>query len=225
MREQIKSRKRVTDYGEVFTSPEIVNAMLDLVKRETERIDARFLEPACGTGNFLEEVLRRKLRQVEKTYRRCQLDFERYLVLAVSSLYGIDILEDNVVECRERLFRMADAAYTDAYQRKAKEACRRSLRYILGKNIIWGDALSLTTVGAERRQIIFSEWSFPLHNSLIKRRDFVFAELLSGGPDGEPGLFSGNLLVSDSGERVFVPTETRAYPPVHFLKVAEAYDD
>ncbi|HWP93095.1 MAG TPA: SAM-dependent DNA methyltransferase [Thermodesulfobacteriota bacterium] len=226
MNSQFKSKRRVANYGEVFTSPEIVNAMLDLVKQETERIDSRFLEPACGTGNFLAEILRRKLDQVEKTYRRSQLDFERNLVLAVSSIYGIDILEDNVIACREWLFEIANERYTALFKSKAKEPpCRRSLRYILGKNIIWGDALSLTTVDANPHQIIFAEWSFPLHNSLIKRRDFVFAELLPGDIDKQPTLFSKNVHVSDLGEQVFLPTETRSYPLVHFLKVAEAYDN
>lgn len=222
---QIQSKRRVADYGEVFTSPEIVNAMLDLVKQETERIDSRFLEPACGTGNFLTEILRRKLDRVEKTYRRSQLDFERNLVLAVSSIYGIDILNDNVIICRERLFELANERYTALFKSKAKAACRRTLRYILEKNIIWGDALSLTTVGKTPHQIIFAEWSFPLHNSLIKRRDFVFAELIPGDLSRQPDLFSRNVYVSDQGKRVFLPTETRSYPLVHFLKVADAYDD
>lgn len=225
MNNQVKSKQRVADHGEVFTSTEIVNAMLGLVKQEIERIDSRFLEPACGTGNFLTEVLRRKLEAVEKKYRRSQLDFERHLVLAVSSIYGIDILEDNVVACRERLFELADERYTALFKKKAKDACRRSLRYILQKNIIWGDALDLKAAGPETHQIIFAEWSFPLHNSLIKRRDFVFAELIPVDLDNQPALFSRNVYVSDKGERVFLPTETRSYPLVHFLKVAEAYDD
>jgi len=99
---QIKSKQRVADHGEVFTSPEIVNDMLNLVKQETERIDSRFLEPACGTGNFLAEILQRKLRVVENRYGKSQLEYERYAILAVSSIYGIDILEDNVQECRKR---------------------------------------------------------------------------------------------------------------------------
>ena len=226
MSSHIKSKQRVRDYGEVYTPPEIVNAMLDLVKQETERIDSRFLEPACGTGNFLTEILRRKLDVVERTYRRSQLDFERNLVLAVSSIYGIDLLEDNVTACRQRLFEIADERYTGLFKDKTKDPCRRTLRYILGKNIIWGDALDLKTVGPERHQIIFAEWSFPRHNSLIKRRDFVFAELIPGDLDKEPDLFSNkNVYVSDNGERVFLPTETRSYPLVHFLEVADAYDD
>lgn len=223
MEKQTISRQRIADHGEVFTSEREVNAMLDLVKQETERIDSRFLEPACGTGNFLTEILRRKLNVVEKNYRRSQLDFERYLVLAVSSIYGIDILEDNVIACRQRLFEMADERYTALFKKKAREGVRRVIRYILSKNIIWGDALTLRTVGPEPHQIIFSEWSFPLHNSLVKRREFVFAELI---PDEakkprQPDLFSKPELVSDLGEKVFLPTETRSYPLVHFLKIGE----
>lgn len=218
MNAHIKSKQRVADYGEVFTSPDIVNAMLDLVKPETERIDSRFLEPACGTGNFLTEILRRKLDAVEKTYRRSQLDFERNLVLAVSSLYGIDILEDNVIECRKRLFEMANERYTALFKGKAKEACRRSLRYILGKNIIWGDALDLKTVPEPRKPIVFCEWSL-VNGSKIKRRDFSFKELVAHSSIRELPLFS------DLGEPAFIPMPIADYPPVHFLEIGEAYND
>jgi len=119
---QVKSKKRVTDHGEVFTSEREVNAMLDLVKQETERIDSRFLEPACGTGNFLVEILRRKLKIVENRYKKSQLEFESYTVIAISSIYGVDILEDNVVECRNRLFEIFDEKYTLFYKTKCKES-------------------------------------------------------------------------------------------------------
>ncbi|OQD45076.1 restriction endonuclease subunit M [Candidatus Brocadia sapporoensis] len=226
MKEQVISKQRVADHGEVFTNEREVNAMLDLVKQETGRIDSRFLEPACGTGNFLTEILRRKLNAVEKKYRRSQLDYERYLVLAVSSIYGIDILEDNVVKCRQRLFDMADERYSVLFKKKAREQVRQALRYILSKNIIWGDALDLKTAGAHPQQIIFAEWSFPLHNSQIKRRDFVFAELLPDDLQKRrlPDLFSKPELVSDLGEKVFLPTETRSHPLVHFLKVGEEHE-
>ncbi|MBE7535781.1 MAG: SAM-dependent DNA methyltransferase [Anaerolineales bacterium] len=224
MENQVVSKKRIADHGEVFTSEREVNAMLDLVKQETERIDSRFLEPACGTGNFLIEILNRKLTVVEVKYRKSQLEFERYLVSAISSIYGIDILEDNVIACRRRLFEMADKKYTALFKKKAKDDVRKVLRFILDKNIVWGDALDLKTAGPEQHQIIFSEWSFPFNNSQIKRRDFVFAELL---PDdskkrNQLDLFSANEHISDTGEKVFLPTETRSYPLVHFLKVAEA---
>ena len=117
--------------------------MLDLVKSETERIDSRFLEPACGTGNFLAEILERKLRVVEIRYSKSQLEFERYSILAISSIYGIDILEDNIQQCRERLFGIFDLNYLRLFKNKSRDACRESVRYILERNIIHGDAISL----------------------------------------------------------------------------------
>ena len=224
MNRQIISKQRVADHGEVFTSEKIVNAMLDLVKQETERIDSRFLEPACGTGNFLTEILRRKIDKVEMTYRRSQPEFERYLVLAISSIYGIDILQDNIAECRQRLYVMADERYTALYKRRTKAGMRRTLRFILKCNIIWGDALTLLTAGPDRHQIIFSEWAFPLNDSRIKRRDFVFAELLPGGHPNPPDLFSKDVLRSDEGKKVFIPTETYSHPLVHFLELGETHE-
>jgi SAM-dependent methyltransferase len=111
---QVISKQRVTDHGEVFTNQREVKAMLDLVKQETERIESRFLEPACGTGNFLAEVLERKLQVVKMRYGKVQLEYERNAVLAISSIYGIDILEDNIQECRDRLFNIFNQKYTSA---------------------------------------------------------------------------------------------------------------
>lgn len=226
MDKQTISKQRIADHGEVFTSQREVSAMLDLVKQETERIDARFLGPACGTGNFLTEILHRKLNVVEAKYRKSQLEFERNIVSAVSSIYGIDILEDNVVECRRRLFEIVNQKYKALFKGKAKNEVRKAIQFILEKNIIWGDALDLKTVGATPHQIIFSEWSFPFNNSQIKRRDFVFAELLpiESNKRNQPDLFSTHEHVSDLGEKVFLPTETHSYPPIHFLRIGEAQD-
>ena len=218
MKSKVRSKYRVAQYGEVLTGREIVDAMLDLVKQDTERIDSRFLEPACGTGNFLIEILKRKLRIVEKRYARVQLEYERYAILAVSSIYGIDILEDNVQECRDRLFKIFDVAYSRLYKNKTKEPCRASVKYILERNIIHGDALSLKTVGENPKPIIFSEWSLA-NGSLLKRRDFAFHELLVHESRRELPLFS------DLGEDVFIPSPLKEYPLVHFLEVAHAYKD
>ncbi|WP_297040936.1 DNA methyltransferase [Thermosynechococcus sp. OHK43] len=218
MNPQIKSKQRIADYGEVLTPRPIVNAMLDLVKQETERIDSRFLEPACGTGNFLTEILERKLKVVEKRYGKSQLEYERYAVLAVSSLYGIEILEDNAQECRQRLFAVFDEAYTRLFKEKTKEQCRETARYILKRNIVHGDALSLRTVGENPQPIVFPEWSL-VNGSLLKRRDFAFHELVNHSAMRELPLFS------DQGEEVFIPEPVKDYPPVHFLEVAHVYDD
>ncbi len=153
-KKQVKSKKRVADHGEVFTNEREVNAMLDLVKHETERIDSRFLEPACGNGNFLAEVLRRKLKVVDQRYGNIQMDWERYAVIAVSSIYGVDILEDNAKECRERLYIIFDDFYTALFMDKCKEECRRSIRFLFDRNILWGDALDFTNKDDYRINLI-----------------------------------------------------------------------
>lgn len=226
MEEQVKSRQRVAERGEVFTGKREVNAMLDLVKSETERIDSRFLEPACGNGNFLTEILERKLRVVKNRYSKSQLDYERYAVLAVSSVYGIDILEDNVQECCKRLFDIFDQTYTDLFKARAKEKCRETVRFILRHNIIWGDALSLKTVGENSRPIVFSEWTFPFHDSRIMRRDFRFSELIpiTLPAQSTHDLFSKGELVSDLGSKAFIPDEIHAAPPVNFLRIGEGHE-
>src|SRR5699024_2866332 len=175
--EQVKSRKRVADHGEVFTSEREVNAMLDLVKQETERIDSRFLEPACGTGNFLAEILNRKLKVVKKRYSNNKLDYEKYAVLAITSIYGVDILEDNVLECRNRMFSIFNDEYTKICKEDANDECREAVRYILSRNILHGDALTMATLEGE--PFIFSEWSL-VSGSMIKRRDYRYDELLAG---------------------------------------------
>tara|TARA_B110000879_G_scaffold205576_1_gene286171 strand:+ start:378 stop:1058 length:681 start_codon:yes stop_codon:yes gene_type:complete len=214
---QVKSKKRVTDHGEVFTSEREVNAMLDLVKQETERIDSRFLEPACGTGNFLVEILRRKLKILENRYKKSQLEFERYTVIAISSIYGVDILEDNVVECRNRLFEIFDEKYTSFYKTKCKEECRTSIKYILERNILRGDALTLKTVGNDDQPIVFSEWS-AVNGSMIKRRDFTLANLLEAEASKVPDSLFSDFYETDPA---FLPKPVKDFPLTHFLKLAE----
>ena len=222
---QVRTKKRVSDHGEVLTGQREVNAMLNLVKQETERIDSRFLEPACGDGNFLTVILERKLAVVERRYGKSQLDFERYAVLAVSSIYGIDILPDNVRDCRRRLFEVFDANYARLFKAAGKNKCREAVRFILERNIIWGDALTLNTVGEKGDHIVFSEWS-PVNGSMLKRRDFTFSELLRHEGVMQTPLFPGLerehqlSLFSDLGEHVFIPTPIREYAPIHFLEIA-----
>ncbi len=193
MKKQVKSKQRVADHGEVFTAEREVNAMLDLVKQETERIDSRFLEPACGDGNFLAEILRRKLAVVKDRYRKNPSDYEKYSVVAATSIYGVDILQDNVVECRERLFQIWDKEYTANCKKEANDECRAAVKFILMRNILCGDALTMETV--DKNPIIFSEWSL-VSGSLIKRRDFRLDVLMKENGDADMyedqmSLFSG----------------------------------
>ncbi|MBN2583221.1 MAG: SAM-dependent DNA methyltransferase [Planctomycetes bacterium] len=211
MSHHIVSKQRVADHGEVFTSQREVRAMLELVQQEAERIDSRFLEPACGTGNFLAEVLERKLRVVGRRYRRSQVECERYTLLAVSSVYGIDLLNDNVVECRRRLLAIVETHCKSLFNADFL----RAVQFVLERNIIHGDALSLQTVGSNPKPITFSEWSL-VNGSMVKRRDFEFHELLSFAGMKEQPLFS------DLGEEVFFPEPVRDYPLTHYLRLADA---
>ncbi len=210
-----KSKQRVRDHGEVFTNAREVNAMLDLVKQETERIDSRFLEPACGTGNFLAEVLRRKQAIVEKRYKKSQLEYERYALVAVSSIYGIDILEDNVDECRASMFEIFDERYTKLFKGRCKESCRETVKFVLSRNISWGDALTLKTPDQNAKAIIFSEWS-SVNSLLVKRRDFTLANLLENSPPEAGSLFE------PLGDKAFIPTPIKEYPVKHFLELGAA---
>lgn len=215
---QVKSRQRVADHGEVFTNIREVNAMLDLVKQETERIESRFLEPACGTGNFLSEILKRKLNVVKARYQKSQFEFEFNSIIAISSIYGIDILEDNVSECRRRLYNIFDSEYyTPLYKDKCKAECRNSAQYILSLNIVWGDALTMKSAAEPERPIVFPEWS-PLNSNTLQRRDFSYSMLVpshsSGSSADEPDIFG---MISEKGEDVYIPTPEKTYRPRHFL--------
>lgn len=212
MAPQIKSKQRVVDHGEVFTSEREVNAMLDLVKQETDRIESRFLEPACGTGNFLIEVLHRKLDVVEARYKKSKLEYERYAVLAVSSIYGVDIQEDNVAHCRDRLFEYFNEKYMQLYKDDCSPECRESVQFILERNILWGDALTMKTVCGNEDPIVFSEWS-AVNGSMIKRRDYSLAHLLAYQP------IDGLNLFSDLGDSAFIPKPVKEFPLMHFLRL------
>ncbi|MDR3114188.1 MAG: hypothetical protein LBU25_01555 [Treponema sp.] len=218
---QVKTKSRVADYGEVYTAPREVKAMLDLVKQETERIESRFLEPACGNGNFLIEVLTRKLAKIAARYGKSRLEYERYAVSAIASLYGIDILEDNVHECRSRLYNYFTDQYIDRFGMFRSDNLPNTVKYILNRNIVWGDALTLQTVGENPKPIVFSEWSL-LNGGMVKRRDFSFFELLYQSENNSMPLFS------DASEDVFIPEPEKEFPPVHYLKIwqmeAAVYD-
>jgi len=207
---QVKSKKRVADHGEVFTNNREVNAMLDLVKHETERIDSRFLEPACGNGNFLAEVLRRKLAVVDSRYSKSQIEWELYAVIAVSSIYGVDILEDNAVECRERLFKIFDDRYSVLFKNSCKDKCRNSINFLLKKNIVWGDATNYCEPSTNK-PIIFCEWN-PIGNT-IQRKDWVFKFLAEG--TYQTSFFDENNEVQSFDKFI------KDYKAIDFLKLGE----
>lgn len=210
MEKQIKSRSRVADHGEVFTSEREVNAMLDMVIQETERIDSRFLEPACGNGNFLAAVLKRKLLIVEKRYRRNQIDYENYAILAISSVYGIDILDDNVKECRHRLLCIFVEEYKKLFKTKVKKEIISVAEFILKLNIVSGNALDMKQNNG--LPIVLSEWS-PFPGSKMKRRDYEYVTLL--------GSKEEDNIVSNNFEDAFIPRPVKTYQAKHIVRLLE----
>ena len=189
---QIKSKERVRERGEVFTAAREVNAMLDLVKDETENIDSTFLEPACGDGNFLDEVLRRKLAVCKKRYGKSAADYEKMSFLACTTLYGVDIMSDNVARCRERLFETWKGSFNTEAQRH-REGVEKSdfhdrvsaaVRKVFEKNILLGNALSMKRVDEKGNDldepIVFTEWKFPwIDKDIVKRKEYRFDVLLT----------------------------------------------
>lgn len=216
---QTKSKKRVADHGEVFTAEREVNAMLDLVKQETDRIDSRFLEPACGDGNFLAEILRRKLAVVKSRYGKHPSDYERYAVIAVSSIYGVELLQDNTDECRKRMFEIFDKEYTANCRKEANDDTRAAVRFILGHNILCGDALTMKAADGE--PIIFAEWS-AVNGCMLKRRDFELSHMLEEHTSNlQMDLFGdvGSYETDETGAVILKPI--REFPPIHYRRVQE----
>ena len=187
----VKSRQRVSDHGEVFTPPWLVEAMLDLVKAETERIDARFLEPACGSGNFLVPVLQRKLAAVDARYARSEFERRHYALLGLMCIYGIELLDDNVARCRTVLLNCF-AAHLNL---TPSDELWHAARYVLLLNIVHGDALQMQTVETERqvaRAITFVEWGY-LGGGRFQRRDFRQADLATASAAGAQTSFLADL--------------------------------
>ena len=213
MNNQVKSKARVADFGEVNTSEREVNSMLDLVKQETERLDSRFLEPACGDGNFLIEVLNRKLEILVKKYKKNQYEFERNSIVVVGSIYGVDILADNAQSARERLFNKFIEVYEKYFKKNLNENLIESVRFILNKNIIHGDALTLKQVDTEN-PVTFSEWA--IINNKLKRRDFTLSDLLAYAP------FAKGTLFSDMGDEVHIPSPIKDFKLVNYDEAHKA---
>lgn len=203
----IKSRKRVADHGEVFTPAWLVDAMLDLVKDESERIDSRFLEPACGSGNFIVNVLQRKLAVVECKFGKSDFEKQHYALLALMCIYGIELLPDNIAECRANMLEIL----ADYLQIDESDDLYRAASYVLSQNLVHGDAL--TMLASDSQPITFAEWGY-LGKGKFQRRDFRF-DVLTGS-----SAFSaeGSLFAHLGKHEIFMPTKT--WPPMTVSELA-----
>jgi hypothetical protein len=199
--ELVRSKRRIADHGEVFTPSWMVNAMLDLVAAETERIDSRFLEPACGSGNFLVPVLRRKLAAVELKFGRSEFERRHYALLGLMCTYGIELLADNIAECRDNLLEDF-AAYLGLTR---SDDMFGAAAHVLASNLIHGDALTMRTVVDE--PIVFAEWGY-LGKGKYQRRDFRLDVLTQSAAFSQEGTLFAEL----GRHEIFTPTKT--YPPM-----------
>ncbi len=203
-----KSKARIADHGEVFTPPWMVEAMLNLVDDETQRIDSRFLEPACGSGNFLVQILKRKLAAVELKYGKSDFERRHHALLGVMCLYGIELLSDNIVECRANLL----AILVEYLTLDSGEDLYRAASYVLSQNLVHGDALSMLNHSGDA--ITFAEWGY-LGKGKFQRRDFRFDALTQSSAFSEEGSLFAQLGVQD----IFTPDKT--YPPMNVRQLAE----
>ena len=224
-RSQIKSKERVSERGEVFTAEREVNAMLDLVANECLRPDSRFLEPACGDGNFLSAILKRKLAELRRKYKKSNRDYEKQAIVAIGSLYGVDIMNDNVLACRERLFSIWDEEYTAHCKGDASDEAREAARFIISRNIINGNALTLMCVDNEGKDteapIVFSEWTL-ISGTQMQRSDYTMSDLLTYNDNSvEDGI--GNLFALTEDEKEEGGIFLRRYI-THYKKVQDYGD-
>ena len=205
----IKSKVRVADHGEVFTPAWMVEAMLDLVKAETERIDSRFLEPACGSGNFLVKVLQRKLIAVELKYGKNDFDKRHFSLLGLMCIYGIELLADNIVECRSNVLDI----FADYLKLDESDDLYHAAAYVLSQNLVHGDAMTMRIKNGNA--IAFAEWGY-LGKGKFQRRDFGLGDLT------QSSVFSkeGSLFAQLGRHDLFTPTKT--YPPMTMVDLAKA---
>lgn len=211
-----KSKSRVEKFGEVNTQIKEINNMLSLVNNECSRIESRFLESACGDGNFLSNIFEKKLEIVFAKNKNDHIEFEKYAIYSLSSLYGIEIQLDNVLKTRDRLLKILKSFYLERFKKDLINEIIQSAKYILKTNIIHGDALSLKLANDNKKNIIFAEWSM-INSTDFKRRDYTFNELLAYQPMEGPNLFS------DLGEQVFIPSPIKEYKPIHYLKIYDYF--
>lgn len=203
----IKSKKRVVDHGEVFTPPWLVEKMLDLVKGETERIDSRFLEPACGSGNFLVPILQRKLAAVEAKYGKSNFEKRHYALLALSSVYGIELLADNIKECRANMLDV----FADYLALDGIDETYLAASHILSLNLVHGDAMTMKD--ATGGPINVAEWAY-LGKGKFNRRDFRL-DVLTGMAEFKE---ERSLFAHLGRHEIFQPK--KSYPPMTIKQLA-----
>lgn len=220
--DQFKSRERISNHGEVFTAEREVKAMCDFVADECSRIDSRFFEPACGDGNFLAEVLTRKLITCQNKYKFPLLrpDYERASINAIMCIYGVELLPDNVDICRRRLFKIWYNRYLNIYKSSPYKKLCEIANYILTQNILCGNALTMKC--DDGQPIIFAEWTF-IDSINVKRRDFRLDKLIAVNEQAKTRQIPLGIdgVGYDSNRHEFIPLPLKEYTPIDYRRLCE----
>lgn len=205
----MKSKQRVADHGEVFTPRWLVEDMLNLVKAETERVDSRFLEPACGSGNFLVPVLERKLAAVEAKYGKGEFEKRHQALFGLMCIYGLELLADNADECRANLINV----FTSYLKVGRDDVWAQAATVVTHANIVQGDALKMSTMLGE--PIKFPEWGY-LGKGKYQRSDFLYDNLT------QRSSFKGTLFDQFEEHELFTPE--KLYGPMTVNQIAQLGD-
>lgn len=171
----IKKNINISKYGEVFTDKREINSMVDLVSDELKRPDSRFLEPACGDGAFLVKILEKKMDYICERYKKNSFELQNMFLLALSSVYGIEIQENNVSKCRKNIYNL--------FKKKSEKIITNNndnyfenAMFIIEKNIVCGDALTMKD--SNNNDIILSQWSM-VKIGFFKRVEYKFRTLFN----------------------------------------------
>lgn len=176
MTKLIKSKSRVQKHGEVFTPDWMVKMMLSepAIQAKLKDIRATFFEPSVGEGAFVTEILHQKLNHVDEISNKS--DWVENALWVVASIYGIELLTDNLIMAKQNLVNVLIEHYQNFYQKELSKNTDlyKSVRYIVDNNIVQGNAL--TYLNNSNNLIVFSEWE--KRGDKVKQSQFTFKSLV-----------------------------------------------
>lgn len=213
-----KSKERVQNHGEVFTPTWVVEDILNLLPKKVWEVSETFLEPACGEGVFLVEIYKRKLQNIKADTLE---EWEWQAAIATSSIYGIELLEDNAEQCTMNLIRLFTKFYEKISSNNPDEEVIRTIQFILSRNIIQGNALTFhrCTESCDSQcnkceLIIFSEWK-PLANNQFKRKDYTYKGIVNASDQRKE---SKGTLFEEANKNTEIGL-VKEYLPVSWKKI------
>lgn len=191
----MKSKERVKKVAEVFTPGWCVRNMLDMVAENGgafKNINETFLEPACGDGNFIIQIIERKMHIIDELLPTKE-QYKMLTIQAVSKIYGVDIMPDNVQECKERVMRSLRKKYLKKYNEKMPEAHEKNLMFVLDNNIVLGNFL--TTLTNDNKPVVIRDYQYNGDKVVIS--DFYLSDIIKDPEHNKPFKTHNEVLIDD----------------------------